>query len=397
MPALNGDPDIQNSFIVQSSAPPGSLAANLIATGEKTSMSVQLIGKDEKTANGGAHPWTIENGTSSTLLLFNHTNQTGSFNVYISGGGVFWQQNYSLTAWETKALNINQLIATQAKGLGGLRIPKGTKKGLVGWSVISDGGDSTGTGRILVSNPDALLAQNFSCGTQTVLCGLELQTNYLDLIIDGQDTMGPTLERFCIVPFPQGQACSGSYSHSQSVAASWSSNNPSIASVSSTGLVTGVSHGSTSITAKSGSLSCMQGIGTANVQVPTSTRVVSSNPNAANSCPSGQAGWNRVTTRAVTDQTGVDIKQAGQQLNESLTVNNNALNISFSTHNGSTDYSGQFSDTFAFCSGVCISSPGATTSVTQHIVDTFNGTYPLTDTALVYACGYVTVNGGKLP
>ncbi|MFL6306026.1 MAG: hypothetical protein ACJ72H_21045 [Candidatus Sulfotelmatobacter sp.] len=113
------------------------------------------------------------------------------------------------------------------------------------------------------------------------------------------------------------------------------------------------------------------------VQDPTSTRVVSSNPNAANSCPSGQAGWIRYTTRAVIDQSGVDVKQAGQQLAESLTMGSNGLALTISTRNGSTDFSGQFPDQFAFCSGVCTTNPSATTSFTQHIVDTFNGTYPL--------------------
>lgn len=211
----------------------------------------------------------------------------------------------------------------------------------------------------------------------------------------------------------------GTFNATQS--ASWSSTATNIATVTATGTQAGLTHavsaGSSSIKAsyhdtgvpswQPGSASCQPTtqcpvfLGNPTepitVQVPTSTRIISSNPNAANSCPSGQAGWNRYTTRAVTDQSGVDIKQDGQQLAESLTMNNNGLALTITLSPASTDFSGQFRDHFAFCSGVCTTNPSATTSFTQHIVDTFNGTYPLQDTAFVYACGYITVNGSKLP
>jgi hypothetical protein len=265
LPTLKGEPNIQNSFIIQSSAPPGTLAANLIATGDETSMKVESIGKDgSQTANGGAHPWTIEDGKSSTLLLFNHSDKAQSFNVNVSAGGVFWQQSYSLAASETKAIGINELIATQAKDKTGQIIPKSTTVGEVDWSVGGDGFASPGTGRILISNPDALLARSFSCGTQVVVCGLQLATFNLNLLINSGGTMGPVSEQYCITGWPSGHSCSGSHDYSQSVSANWGSSSPSIASVSG-GDVTGVSPGITNITATVPGAACLVSTGTANV------------------------------------------------------------------------------------------------------------------------------------
>ena len=118
----------------------------------------------------------------------------------------------------------------------------------------------------------------------------------------------------------------------------------------------------------------------------------------ANNCPAGQAGWQRITTRIVTDQNDHDIKNTDQHLAESLTMGNNGLALVLNISPAVTDFSGQFTDKFNFCSSVCKTSPSATTSFTQHIADTFNGSnYKLKDTAFVYACGYITINGSRLP
>lgn len=141
--ALDGDSKMRNSFIFQSDAPAGSFAASLVAVGGMGSENVQLIGKDQKQVpNGGAHPWTISDGMTSTLLLFNHSNSEQSFDVNISAGGTFWQQQYKLGALETKSLSVNDLIATSGKDQKGKVLPNDSKEGEIGWSVE---GASNGT------------------------------------------------------------------------------------------------------------------------------------------------------------------------------------------------------------------------------------------------------------
>ena len=65
--------------------------------------SVELQAKDnDSPQNGGGHPWSIEPGTTSTVLLFNHsTNGPKRFNVNIGSGAQTWQRSYQLAFMET--------------------------------------------------------------------------------------------------------------------------------------------------------------------------------------------------------------------------------------------------------------------------------------------------------
>jgi hypothetical protein len=91
LPAVAGDPRMRNSFVVQSNAALGSLAANLTVVGRPSFGTVQLIGKDQKQVqNGGSHPWSLEGSASSTLLLFNPTSEKHRVDVRIAAKGKLW-------------------------------------------------------------------------------------------------------------------------------------------------------------------------------------------------------------------------------------------------------------------------------------------------------------------
>ncbi len=85
---LLGDPLLQDSFIEEDDGNPGDVQAKLMSKISSPLSEIELIGKDfNDPENGGDHPWTVENGTTSTLLLFNQSDQVQSFNVEISAGG----------------------------------------------------------------------------------------------------------------------------------------------------------------------------------------------------------------------------------------------------------------------------------------------------------------------
>ncbi len=262
--SLNGDALMRNSFIIQSDAPPGTLAANLMAVGDATIGTVQLIGKDQQQSpNSGAHPWTTADGMTSTLLLFNHSNADQTFDVNISTGGVFWQQEYRLAGMETKSLSINDLIATAAKDKKGKVIPKDATTGEVGWSVPKV---SEGTGRLLVSRPDVALARSFSCGTQDVECGLDLNAYQLDLLISDTGTLAPASVQYCLSCWPSCGDCTGSYDYNGgSGGVTWSADDTSIATVDYAGTVTGQSGGATNVYAN-GEAYCVSAGGQASVK-----------------------------------------------------------------------------------------------------------------------------------
>ena len=67
---LKGDPDLQNSFLIAADGAPGDVAAKLVARSDSQLKEVELMGKDlMDPQNGGNHPWSVEQGTESTLLL----------------------------------------------------------------------------------------------------------------------------------------------------------------------------------------------------------------------------------------------------------------------------------------------------------------------------------------
>ncbi len=94
---LEGDPDLKDSFLISSDAPPGAVITKLVAKSGSRLREVELLGKDEKEqTTGGGHPWSVEEGHESTLLLFNHSNDSQYFNVLISSGRDLWQKAYKL-------------------------------------------------------------------------------------------------------------------------------------------------------------------------------------------------------------------------------------------------------------------------------------------------------------
>lgn len=81
---FQGDLTLENSFLFTSDGKPGDVVAKLFSTSESGIREVDLPGKDlNDPNNGGGHPWSLEDGTDSTLLLFNPSEHTQKFTVAI--------------------------------------------------------------------------------------------------------------------------------------------------------------------------------------------------------------------------------------------------------------------------------------------------------------------------
>jgi len=82
--ALQGNPDLENSFLLTADAAPGDLVVKLWSASVSQLREVEVLAKDEQDPeNGGTHPWSLDGDTDSTLLLFNHSTKTQSFSVTI--------------------------------------------------------------------------------------------------------------------------------------------------------------------------------------------------------------------------------------------------------------------------------------------------------------------------
>lgn len=180
---LTGDPTLQNSFLVQSDGNPGDVGAKLVSTSDSALAEVELEGKDlDASINGGDHPWNVENGNQSTLLLFNTSTDPQYFNVEISAGSAQWRKAYLLQPMQTQSIGINELIRTGAKDDNGIALPDNIGSGQVAWHMPAK---NAGRGRLLVSNLDTAMARNFSCGYVAELCEA-IFSGDVDFVVDGQ-------------------------------------------------------------------------------------------------------------------------------------------------------------------------------------------------------------------
>lgn len=175
---LEGDSGLQNSFIVISDGDPGALMAKLISRSDSSRQEVELQAKDElDDHNAGEHPWSLEQGTESTLLLFNHGDKPQFFNVSL-GGSDTWQKAYKLAPMQTIAIAIRELINNQTRDDKGRVLPKTLQSGELNWEAP----DATrSSGRLLQSNRSTGMARNFSCGYSDLLCGASLTTFTADV------------------------------------------------------------------------------------------------------------------------------------------------------------------------------------------------------------------------
>ena len=250
--SLSSDPQMRNSFVVQSDAAKGTLYASLTVFGGNTFRAVQLLGRDAwQPYNGGAHPWTTAGGATSTLLLFNYSSTPQTFYVWISGGGVQWRQRYELAALETKALDVGSLVATGVKDEVGQVLPPDAIGGVAQWTTFSFG---KGTGRLLVwTQPGTGLARNFGCRQIRRTCGAPRRwtSSSLSFPVQSSGQMGPFWADCCMTTIG---VCGGTNNGPMGWGANWTSYNTSVASIPSSQnqtavTINGISAGSASIRA----------------------------------------------------------------------------------------------------------------------------------------------------
>jgi hypothetical protein len=178
--AVQGDPDLKNSFLIISDGVPGDLIAKLVSTSGPRLREVESEAKDEKAReNGGNHPWSLDEDTESTLLLFNHSAEPRRFNVGIASGDVVWQKVYELAPMQTEAISIRSLIQDRVKDDGGRTMPRDILSGTVDWYTFDL---EVGSGRILQSSRQLAMARNFGCVSPMALCVVYIQPATISLV-----------------------------------------------------------------------------------------------------------------------------------------------------------------------------------------------------------------------
>jgi hypothetical protein len=369
--------------------------AKLVSKSESSLREVEVLGKDEKSGNGGSHPWSLEQGTESTLLMFNPTAESQAFTVIVSSDGALWQKIFQLAAMQTKQISLGDLISEKSPDDDGKTLPGGSQSGLVEWFSTANG-----KGRVLQSNEQLAMARNFSCTGYYCLCNPQFLPGTTSFLVTTTVGFGGDQADICQSPNP-GPCCnqgSTAQLNTQSASHSWSSQNTGIIQISgsSTGSSVntyGPAGGTTNVEGDMTYMGCsVSTTPPGSVRVPYAARLVStvySKPRAG--CDAGQAGWDRGITEKITDQFGADFTFDNVTMTESITIGRNDLGLPCTACNGSenTYGGGTFDDEFWFCTLVCPGSAGET-DATQVLY--YNG-IPVHNTNLIVdKCSSITWN-----
>ncbi len=230
---LSGNRDWQNSFLIRSKAQPGDIIAKMDFKSSGPVPNLELLAKDEQHwQTFGDHPWSVENGTRSTLLLFNHSALVKEATIRIGSGDQIWLKIIRLQPNETRAISVNRLIQGGTLDDKKHTIDKRTTSGEIAWFVPSPGSPEV-SGRLVQIDAAGHSAHSFSCYIGSGVCALSLpsQTFFLDQEA-GDDFETVTAEYCTYVAPPTG--CPNDNQYTPNAATTnwnWSSGNTAIATI----------------------------------------------------------------------------------------------------------------------------------------------------------------------
>lgn len=204
--------------------------AKIVSSSDSAPNQLEQLAKDSlRPRNGGAHPWTVQDGARSDLVLFNHSSRAEPFNILITtDDGAQWSKQLTLAPFETRTVSINDLIRNNTPDSHGRTVPVTAWSGTVVWYT---GGPGTGSGHVLIRNDANSTGENFSCDEAYVLCSAWADA-FPTAISIGDTGTAIAEEELCVEWGVEG-ICGGDYMYTtdQSTSASWTSGNDSVVSI----------------------------------------------------------------------------------------------------------------------------------------------------------------------
>ncbi|HXE05669.1 MAG TPA: hypothetical protein VN579_06760 [Bryobacteraceae bacterium] len=392
------------SLVISSDGAPGDVVSNLQALrGPKSASSnTTLPWKDEhQFPNGGQHPWRIDGGFNSTLILYNpDSGKANSVKVSVYTGGKTWMKYFDVEPLSTVTVRIDDIVRKQQPDDHGNTLPPDATSGMVGWVTLAN---PKVLGLLAQRDSISGIVRPFACAETYAVCAIGVPD--VNIAIDSftgdlspnVSTCGTNNDCNCVESCLNGGGNLSSYD--------WSSGNSSIASLTSNpsysfGDYEGMGPGSTvsAVTAVDNLMCQVQGGGQLTVQIPTAVKFVTETSHQSLSSAacsqlggSGQ-GFRRDVTLTVVDQGGAPIRQSGITMADTLKPGSpNDLGITAGSNGSvSTNLSGQWSDTYWVCSAVCPASSGQSVVAQSWKA---GGTLLPTGNVIVYKCGSITIDG----
>ncbi len=224
------------TFLVDQDGAPGDVLANLMDKDKATQTTLNPLPKFLHHANnGGGHPWSVEPGTSSTIVIFNASAKEQTLNFNLGADGIVWKKTVMLQANQTLSMDVQGIIAkaneqSSSKSNSETKPQKITAlTGEISWFTPNQ---ADVFGRVLLTREQAgrRALESYSCGNNIVLCSTGVYPSFVAIDYLSTGFLGLT-PQFCASWSPQ--TCSGTqYGGGSASSYSWQSQNNSITPIS---------------------------------------------------------------------------------------------------------------------------------------------------------------------
>lgn len=220
--------------------------------------------------NGGGHPWSVEPGTSSTIVIFNASDKAQLLNFNLGSDGIAWKKTVTIQPNETLSMDVKEIIQQANEAF-----PKPNKQitsltGEISW-FTPDQADVFG--RVLIAreqDPGRSALESYSCGYNIVLCSMSMNNPFVAINSLATGFLGPVAPEFCTSWAPT--QCEGTqYGGGSASSYSWQSTNNTTTPISGSASQSNVAlygqaagYGGANASAHAGSCSASSG-GTAQV------------------------------------------------------------------------------------------------------------------------------------
>jgi hypothetical protein len=164
------------SLVVQTDAAPGEVLSDIqaVSTPGGAGPSLTLPWKDQRQPfNGGQHPWRIDAGISSVVLLFNADQQTAnSVTLSAHADGKTWTKRVPVPPLATVSVRLNDIIDKQEPDDKGTTLPRTSTRGLVTWFTLTN---PKVFGQLIQADVVGGVVRPFACAQSQAVCGAQVQ------------------------------------------------------------------------------------------------------------------------------------------------------------------------------------------------------------------------------
>ncbi len=231
LPAETATGSAMESILADQDGSPGDVVFTLVDRDNLTQATLQPLPKFLHHANnGGAHPWSLRNRASSTLVVFNAGAKAQVLNLNLGADGIVWNKTLTIQPNQTLTLPIQQIIDS-ANADPNSHKPKITAlRGEISWFTPDQ---SDVFGRILVAREGngGSVIESYSCGSNIVLCGMSMYNSFTNINYLANGFLGPLSPQFCASYSPT--ICSGTqYGSGGASSYNWYSTNAGVTPIS---------------------------------------------------------------------------------------------------------------------------------------------------------------------